>query len=93
MKLPDNFFISDKAGVYDSFRTHSTIPFGWLIKLGTDSFFVANNFSDKVSDIDDDDDGDGTIDRSSAAAFFVDFLFLLLKLTGVSSLALRLVAA
>ena len=36
---PNIFFVSNKAGVYDFFKTRSTIPFGWLIKLGTDSFF------------------------------------------------------
>ena len=32
----DIIFVFDKAGVYDFFRTDSTLPFGWLIKLGTD---------------------------------------------------------
>ena len=39
---PNIFFVSNKEGVYDFFKTRSIIPFGWLIKLGTDSFFVTD---------------------------------------------------
>jgi len=39
---PNVFFVSDKEGVYEFFKTGSIIPFGLLIKLGTDSFFVTN---------------------------------------------------
>ena len=44
MKLGlDTFSVSNKAAIYDFFSTCSTIPFGWLIKLGiADSFFVTN---------------------------------------------------
>ena len=39
---PAIFFVSDKEGVYDFFKTRNIISFGWLIKLGTNSFFVTN---------------------------------------------------
>jgi len=44
MKLGlDTFSVSNKAAIYDFFSTCSTIPFGWLIKLGiADSFFVTD---------------------------------------------------
>ena len=39
---PAIFFVSDKEGVYNFFKTRNIILFGWLIKLGTDIFFVTD---------------------------------------------------